>query len=531
MLSLYVKRIFVTGVPTTIIFLGVWFIRSLLLNPPGIPSPPITSHEENDGFFTRHVRRFFMQHFYVLHKDESMFRLLQWTRFFHHHPFLMRIFFRPHIIISKSEDLEEVLLRQEANFCKHTGYILLRAVIGDGLLAMMDKEKHRVHRRILQSVFSSSNIRGIANEVMRVHVLRQLNIFLKLLICAGDGIVTINISEHMHRMTLGIVSEAAFRASVEDSVVVLEAFSIMTKFNRLNYLCPYYRTPSQKEAEKILIEISNALIQNNEEDDNSSKRRVVLDALIEELNIHFDRKDVVHHLVTFLFAGHDTTSNTLNFLFALLARNEKVQNRLYDELEMIMPATCSCPTIEELLSCEYLVAVVREAMRLFPSAPLIYRDALQDVYLPSSDVVIPKGSVCVLNIFAVHRSITIYGDDADEFHPERWLQGEGQELRSRCGNCGYMPFSVGNRNCIGKEYGYYEVLIATAVFIRHLRVESVGAFPRTQFSFTMSSPDPCRVRLIRRPDVSTDAMMKSVRILQEYETAIQFPTRCEAVMV
>ncbi|KEG15311.1 cytochrome p450-like protein [Trypanosoma grayi] len=488
-----------------------------LSSPPGIPSPPIPPHD-GDGVVNRYIKRFFLQHLYVLRKGESLFRLLEWARLFHHKPFATRIFFRSHIVISSAADLEEVLLRQEDSFCKRTGYDLLRLIIGDGLLAMGGKKKHAVHRRIFSEVFHSANIKGLANEVMRLHVLRLLGTFFELVLRAGDGVVTINIGDYTRRMALSIVGDAAFRASREDSEAALEAFATLSKYENMSFFCPYYRTRPQKEAEKVLMDLSNALLQ-NANDGICSQRRVVLDALIDQFYVQFNRNDVVNHLITFLFAGHDTTSNTLHFLFALVARDARVQQRLYDELEMIMPGLCTCPTVEELLECEYLVAVVREVMRLFPAAPLIYRDAEKDVILPASGVMVPKGSVCMLSIFSVHRCEEIYGKDVDEFRPERWLGEEGRALRDRCGLCGYLPFSTGRRNCIGKEYAHYEVLLTAAVVLRHLRLEAIGPFPRARFWFTISSPDPCRVKLIRRECISCTCMAKNVRRLQGYGTA------------
>ncbi|RNF19434.1 cytochrome p450-like protein [Trypanosoma conorhini] len=494
----------------------------VLTNPPGIPSPTFPPFP-GDGIMDRYLKRFLLQHFYVMRKGESMLHLLQWTRLFNERPFLMRIFFRRHIVISKAADIEEVLLRQESCFSKRSGYDRLRVMIGNGLLAMGDKEKHRKHRRILETIFRPTNVKDLANGVMRVHVLRLLGTFLELCRRAGDGVTTVNLSDYVRRMTFSVVAEAAFHASGDDAVSVLNAFLVMTRLNKLNCLCPYYRTAAQRDAEAILMKLSNLLMQRSLESGEPQRWVALDDVLMDELNVHFDKVDFLGHLITFLFAGQDTTSNTLHFLFALLARDEKVQQCLYDELVSVMPFPCICPTIEELMECEYLTAVVRESMRLFPAAPLVYRDADRDVHLPASDVTLQKGSVCVVNIFGVHRSVKIYGEDADVFRPERWLGEEGKELRVRCGRCGYIPFSTGNRNCIGKTYGLYEVILTTAVLVRHLRLASVGSFPRMQFAFTMTSPDPCRVKVLLRDDISHEAVSNSMRLLREHEAATASP--------
>ncbi|RNF07033.1 cytochrome p450-like protein [Trypanosoma rangeli] len=113
-------------------------------------------------------------------------------------PFLLCIFFHRQIVISKAADIEEVLLRQKSIFGKRSGHDLLRVVIGNGLLAMGDKEKHQEHRHIFEPVLCSTNVKGMGNEVMRVHMLNLLGTLFELCRRAGDGDVTINFSEYIH---------------------------------------------------------------------------------------------------------------------------------------------------------------------------------------------------------------------------------------------------------------------------------------------------------------------------------------------
>lgn len=472
--------------------------------PPHVPRPAVPRNSE-DGVVVGFLKRALLQHFYVVRKGESLKRLHAWCEQYEHKPFLMNIFLRPHLVLSDPADVESVLLRQEARFCKGAGYDLVRGIIGDGLLAVGNKMRHRDHRRILAPIFSTANMRGLSNEVTRVHALRLLSTLFDVLQDSNEPSVVVNFSEQVNRMALGAIGEAAFRASRGESVEVRHAFDTLLSLNRLNYFCPYLRTRSQQEAKKLVMDVSEMLLEKNMSIRQPGDRRVYMDALIDALYDAFTPQDVVDHLVTVLFAGHDTTASTLQFLFAVLSSHPEVQEKLHQCLEEMMPSTCTCPTVEQLMQCEYLEATMNEVLRLYPAAPILYRDATETVNLPSG-VAVPKGWTTVISVFSLHRNKNVFGADADTFRPERWIGEEGRQLRKRAGRCGFIPFSCGRRNCIGQEFARCEVLIVVAVLVRHLRLELVGEFPVTKYNITMMSKAPVYVRLFPRDGISVSSV-------------------------
>ncbi|KPA82424.1 putative mitochondrial cytochrome p450-like protein [Leptomonas pyrrhocoris] len=476
-------------------------LQSVYSRPPKMPEPDIPTNPE-DGPVWSLIKRVLYRHFYVVRKGDPLKKLQEWGVQFNYRPFIMKIFFRAHVVLSSPEDIEHVLLRADTKFQKASGYDLVRSVVGRvGLVAIGNKELHAMHRRIVMPIFSSQNVRGMANEILRVHALVMLGGLFDVILRGGEEDAAVNLSDHVFRMTLSAMGEAAFRASRSESIRVRQHFDAMMKFSRLNYFCPYFNSAAQRNARKMLKEISANLLDKNMQMRHMNSRRCVMDALIDELYVHLSMEDVLDHLVMFLFAGHDTTSHTMEFLFALLAAHPAVQDRLYEALEDLMPSTCTCPTAEELVECEYLEAVVKEALRMYPAAPIIYRDACEDVYMPSSGVVIPKGMTAVISLFTLHRNTHTYGDDVDTFRPERWLGEEGAALRKRCGRCGFIPFSCGTRSCIGQEFGFLELLIVVALLGRHLQMELLGDFPEARYNITMVMSHPVSVRIRARPGI------------------------------
>ncbi|RNF07032.1 cytochrome p450-like protein [Trypanosoma rangeli] len=151
-------------------------------------------------------------------------------------------------------------------------------------------------------------------------------------------------------MIFSIIPEVAFHVSGEDSVMALNAFLVITRFNKLNDLCLYYRTGAQEDVEEVLMKVSTMLMQRALEC-SGPQRWVVLNALINKLNVKFDKVNFISHLAAFFFEGQDATVNALHFLFALLTRDERVQQCLYEEILSVMPFTCICPAFEELMAC------------------------------------------------------------------------------------------------------------------------------------------------------------------------------------
>jgi cytochrome P450 len=157
-------------------------------------------------------------------------------------------------------------------------------------------------------------------------------------------------------------------------------------------------------------------------------------------------------LLNVLLAGRETTSALLSNLFFTLSRRSDIQSRLRAEIGDLRNLE-----FEKIKNLKYLRAFINESLRLYPIVPINSREALQDTSLPigggidgKSPIFVPKGRTVVFNIYALHRRTDIYGEDANEFKPERWLD-EGDRKGIRPG-WAYLPFNGGPRICIGRKF-------------------------------------------------------------------------------
>lgn len=155
-----------------------------------------------------------------------------------------------------------------------------------------------------------------------------------------------------------------------------------------------------------------------------------------------------------LGAGRDTTAALLAWTFVELARNPRVFTKLREAVLLEFGETELDPasiTASKLKACRYLQFVIHESLRVHPPVPTNGRQAIRDTVLPcgggvdgSKPVAVMKGQTVIYSILGVHKRKDIWGEDAEEFVPERW---DGRKI-----DWSYVPFSGGPRICIGREY-------------------------------------------------------------------------------
>lgn len=159
-------------------------------------------------------------------------------------------------------------------------------------------------------------------------------------------------------------------------------------------------------------------------------------------------------LLNILLAGRDTTASLLSNVWFELSKRPEIVARLREDVDAL---DGEIPSLEQLKDMKYLRAVLNESLRLYPIVPHNSRQALEDTFLPvgggkdgASPVFVPKGHIVVWSLFAMHRRKDLYGEDADLFKPERWLDGKDRKgLRV---GWEFLPFNGGPRICIGRTF-------------------------------------------------------------------------------
>jgi cytochrome P450 len=178
----------------------------------------------------------------------------------------------------------------------------------------------------------------------------------------------------------------------------------------------------------------------------------------------FGDSEVFDNVMTFIFAGHETTANALTWTFYLLSQFPQWDGRVADEAANVLGDRDA--TAADMAALGTTRRVLEESMRLYPPAPFISREAVEADTL-CGHAVAPGTSVTV-SPWAVHRHKLLW-DDPDYFNPLRFAPGAREKIH----RFAYIPFGAGPRICIGMAFAMQEAMIILSSVARRYRLTLV----------------------------------------------------------
>lgn len=188
-----------------------------------------------------------------------------------------------------------------------------------------------------------------------------------------------------------------------------------------------------------------------------------------ELNL-----DVVRHeTLGFLFAGHDTVTASLVFTLMLIAKHPQVQERINQEITRLCPSNGWIP-FDHLKSMNYLDAVIKESLRLFPPAPMIARRIDEKVSLDHHTI---NTGTHIIPIHSLHRFKSLY-ESPDNFNPERFLE---QSSHSKL----FLAFSAGPKACVGREFAKIVMKVAISSLIQNFQLELIKGVSDSEITLVL----------------------------------------------
>ncbi|KAM7266297.1 hypothetical protein ACFE04_004194 [Oxalis oulophora] len=209
-------------------------------------------------------------------------------------------------------------------------------------------------------------------------------------------------------------------------------------------------------------------VNNSSDDTLSMKKRDILSRFL-EVNERDPRylRDII---LNFIIAGKDTTATTLSWFLYMVCKHPDIQERIYNEVRKATKLSNSSSfqdiadgiNEEALDKLHYLHATITETLRLYPAVPVDQKMCLFDDTLPDGFSVKKGDLICYLP-YTMGRMKYIWGDDADEFKPQRWLdENEKFVIES---SFKLTAFQAGPRICLGKEFAYRQMKIFLAILI------------------------------------------------------------------
>ncbi|TGJ82519.1 hypothetical protein E0Z10_g6237 [Xylaria hypoxylon] len=287
-------------------------------------------------------------------------------------------------------------------------------------------------------------------------------------------------------MTLRRIYKTVFSQSREDLILFILRIWVLP-----NFLLPYVplkRNIELRRESQTLRDICRQLIRQKKRDLESEladKREK--DILTVALNYGgFAEDELIEQLLTFLVAGHETTATALTWAIYILSKNAEMQAKLRDEIRTHLPSPSSpSPKNSEELATvidnnmPYLHAICLEVLRYFAPVPITFREAAVDTSINGAPI--PAGTLLTICPRATNRDVSLWGEDAQVFNPDRYLSQpkkahidpleedeQGESSNKNVGtrsNYATLTFLHGPRSCIGQSFSKAELAILLATLI------------------------------------------------------------------
>lgn len=382
---------------------------------------------------------------------------------------LLEVLGRKQVLILAPEQIREVLVERAGAYCKGKDYTDRRKGIakftGSGLLTS-NGDFWKRQRSLVAPALHHRRIAAYADTMVRATE--------RLLEGWRDG-ETIDVDHAMMSATLEIVGRTLFHADLSGDVArIAEAMKVLHGMIEANnsawtLLPDWFPTPQrgrEGRAVRTLDEIVLRIVKERRPSEDSPVEdtgdlcSMLLSAEDEDGRRMTDRQ-ARDEIVTIFLAGHETTANTMNWTWILLAQHPEVEEKLHEELDRVLGGRA--PAFEDVKRLPYTEGVIRESLRLHPPAFTFMRTSVQDTTLgPYS---IPVGMDVSMVPYATHRDERFF-ERPLEVLPERFL---GERARS-IDRHAWIPFGGGPRVCVGNAFAMTEAVLMLATIASRYRL-------------------------------------------------------------
>ncbi|MEV0739448.1 cytochrome P450 [Streptomyces sp. NPDC050549] len=396
-------------------------------------------------------------------------------------------------------------MADESRFAKHVGLGIanLRPVAGDGLFTAYNHEPNwQLAHDVLAPGFSREAMAGY--HPMMLAVAERLTDHWDRELTAGRSV---DVPGDMTKLTLETIARTGFGhdfGSFERDrphPFVTSMVGTLSYAQRLNSvpgpLAPLLLRTATRRNEADIAHLNRTV------DDMVRTRRTanggdgdLLDRMLEttrpETGERLSAENVRRQVITFLVAGHETTSGSLSFALHYLARHPDVAARARAEIDQVWGDT-EVPGYEQVAKLRYVRRVLDESLRLWPTAPAYAREATRDTELAGIHPV-RRGAWALILTPMLHRDPEVWGADADEFDPDRF---DAKAVRSRAPHT-FKPFGTGARACIGRQFALHEATLVLGLLLRRYELRPDPAYRLRVAERLTLMPEGLRLHLDRR---------------------------------
>jgi cytochrome P450 len=373
-------------------------------------------------------------------------------------------------VLCRPEHAQRVLWTEKERYRKDGMYDEVRKLTGQGLLTLQD-EPWKARRRLMQPSFHRRRILELIDAMVRCTQTR--------IEAWREQYPTgsrFDLHEEMMKLTLDVVGETLFGVDLSGSAsesahAFGDALTILG--NRGNYpvAAPdWVPTPANRKLKRALQLLDDETFRVIAEARATEERAptllaMLLDAVDEETGEGLTDPELRNEVITLFLAGHETTALLLSWGVTLLTEQPDAEPPLHDEVERVLQGRA--PDAASLRELDYTHRLVHEFLRLRSPVWSLGRDC------PEGDVIdgvrIEPGDGVLPFVYAIHRHPDFW-QDPERVDPDRWLN----ERRKARNKWAFLPFSQGERQCIGNQFSLTEAAIVLSMLSQVCRLKAVS---------------------------------------------------------
>ncbi|KAF9429206.1 hypothetical protein BGZ76_001672 [Entomortierella beljakovae] len=463
----------------------------------------------------------FLGHFLEILKDEAGIPQIEWVEKYGGIISYRSFLNSPRVFVADPKAIQHVLNTHSYKYPKNPRAVrVLSQILGEHGVLLVEGDVHKRQRKLLNPAFSVKHIKEMV-PIMATPAELLAKQWLARVDQSESKSVEFDVTTDLGRATLDIIGTAGFGYNFNS---LTEPDSELTKAYQelfdsgaslpqlLRAFIPYFNllpTASNIKRQKAINTINNVtsnLIKEKRAEARAAAEADSLKSGTKEENLQsrdlmsilirsnesaedsdetrMNELELKDQIMTFLAAGHETTSVTVLWMLHVLSINPIIQTRVRDELlsEFGSPRPENVPSYDALNGLPYLSACVKELLRYIPPVPITSRMAGEDDTILGYDI--PKGTPIFIAPATLHKLKSVWGEDVDEFKPERWIDptamADGNKTQTKFVTpdmmWAYQPFLSGPRNCIGSKFALIESKILLYYILTQLEVNPVPDF-------------------------------------------------------
>jgi len=378
--------------------------------------------------------------------------------------------------VNDAFEVRRILARRHARYHKGPGFERVKMLLGNGLI-VSDGDVWRRSRTMIQPAFSRQNVHRLMTVMVECCDRRAV----RWAAAAAEG-QSINITEETCDFALELILISTFGDDFDNRIMTggENPFAFLSRDST--------RDLSVVMKVRHLRELLRDIIADRRAGKGSQHfdfLSMYLEATDKQGN-KFSDAELLDELMTLIVAGFETSANTLNWVWYLVAKHPEVEARLIDEAQQVLP-NVSAVTAENLAAMQYTQQTLEEALRLYPPVWLFTRRSVDEDEL--EDYNVPTGTDIYLSPYILHRTAH-YWPDPDRFDPERFAPTD-KPKKDRP----YYPFSLGPRRCLGEYFSFLEMKVHLGLLLPRFRLRLLDdSQPELELAINLRSAEDIHVR-------------------------------------